>query len=326
METSLKISIPLILVGACFGALSLSAQAHAAYPEKPIRVIVPFGAGGVTDALLRLLQEPVGRSLGQPVLIENKPGAAGAIAARYVAESAPDGYTLLVVNTGLVAITPFAQRKAGFDPIKSFAPVAGLSSAPSVLLVHPSVPVDNVSQFVAYAKANPGKIDYAVVGKGAYGDLATALFSRQAGIRMTPVPYQGNAQTTTALITGEVKAQLTILSGAMNEYIRGGKIKALGVATAAPTPLVPGVAPIAETVPDFDAVVFTGLLAPARTPPAIVQKVSQAVTSALADPALKAKLVGMGMEAAPLAGAAYGERIANEVKSFAPLVKDLAAE
>lgn len=326
METSLKIPISLILVNAVLGALPLSASAQAAWPEKPIRIIVPFAAGGVTDALLRLLQEPVGRTLGQPVVVENKPGAAGAIAARYVAESSPDGYTLLVVNTGLLAITPFAQKNAGFDPNKSFAPVAGLSSAPSVLLVHPSVPADNVSQFIAYAKANPGKIDYAVVGKGAYGDLATALFSRQAGIRMTPVPYQGNAQTTTALMTGEVKAQLTILSGAMNEYIRSGKIKALGVATAAPTPLVPGIAPIAETVPGFDAVVFTGLLAPARTPPAIVQKVNQAVTSALADPALRTRLVGMGMEAAPLGSAAYGERIVNEVRSFAPLVKDLAAE
>lgn len=322
----MKPSIPVLVAAACLWAAAPLAWAQAPYPDKPIRIVVPFAAGGVTDALLRLLQEPVGKSLGQPVVVENRPGAAGAIAARYVAESAPDGYTLLVVNTGLIAITPYAQKNPGFDPVKSFTPVAGLSSAPSVLLVHPSVPADNVGQFIAYAKAHPGTIDYAVVGKGAYGDLATALFSRQAGIRMVPVPYQGNAQTTTALQTGEVKAQLTILSGATNDYIRSGKIKALGVATAAPTPLVPGVMPIAEVVPGFDAVVYTGLLAPARTPQAVIDKVGKAVTTALADPALRQKLVTMGMESAPLDSEAYGARIRQEIKSFAPLVKDLAAE
>lgn len=318
--------LPGALLLACPLAGIAQVSAAAAYPEKPIRIVIPFAAGGVTDALLRLLQAPVGKALGQSLVIENKPGAAGAIAARQVAESSPDGYTFLVVNTGLVGITPFAQKNPGFDPLKSFAPVAGLSSAPAVLLVHPSVPADNIGQFIAHAKANPGKLEYAVVGKGAYGDLATSMFSRQAGIRMLPVPYQGNAQTTQALLTGEVKVQLTILSGAMNEYIRGGRVKALGVATLAPSPLVPGVPTIAETLPGFEAVVYTGLVAPARTPQAIVDKVSQAITAALEDPALKRQLITMGMESAPLRAAAYGDRIKQEVANFGPLAKELATE
>lgn len=302
------------------------AQSASAYPDKPIRILVPFAAGGVTDALLRLLQTPVSKALGQPVVIENKPGAAGAIAARQVAEAAPDGYTFLVVNTGLIGITPFAQKNPGFDPLKSFAPVAGLSSAPTVLLTHPSVPAENVAQFIAYAKANPGKLEYAVVGKGAYGDLATSMFSRQAGIRMLPVPYQGNAQTTQALLTGEVKVQLTILSGAMNEYIRSGRVKVLGVATATPSPLTPGVPVIGESLRGFEAVVYTGLVAPSRIPQPIIDKVSKAITAALEDPSLQGQLIAMGMESAPLGAAAYGKRIKQEVATFEPLAKELTTE
>lgn len=325
----MKLSKSLRLV-ALLGPLSLvgvaQAQSASAYPDKPIRILVPFAAGGVTDALLRLLQTPVSKTLGQPVVIENKPGAAGAIAARQLAEAAPDGYTFLVVNTGLIGITPFAQKNSGFDPLKSFAPVAGLSSAPTVLLTHPSVPAENVAQFIAYAKANPGKLEYAVVGKGAYGDLATSMFSRQAGIRMLPVPYQGNAQTTQALLTGEVKVQLTILSGAMNEYIRNGRVKVLGVATAAPSPLVPGVPIIGESLHGFEAVVYTGLVAPSRTPQPIIDKVSKAITAALADPSLQGQLIAMGMESAPLDPVAYGKRIKQEVAAFEPLAKELASE
>lgn len=322
-----------IFKGLCSGlALMLAssgvmAQSDALlYPQKPIRVVIPFAAGGVTDALLRLLQESVGKALGQPIVIENKPGAAGAIAARMVADSPADGYTLLVVNTGLVAITPYVQKNAGYDPLKSFAAVAGFSSAPSVLLVNPSLPVTNVREFISYAKANPGKVEYAVVGKGAFGDLTTALFANQAGIRMLPVSYQGNAQTTTALLTGEVKAQLTILSGPMNEYIRTGRVRAIGVATIAPSPLVPGLAPIADTLTNFEAVVYTGLVAPAKTPHAIVEKLSKAFTTALAGTDMKQKLVQMGMESAPLESRAYGERIQREITTFASVIKDLPQE
>lgn len=302
------------------------AQSATTYPERSIRIIVPFAAGGVTDALVRLLQEPVGKALGQPIIVENKGGAAGAIGARLVAAAPPDGHTLLIVNTGLVAITPFVQKNAGFDALKSFVPVAGMSSAPSVLLVNPGVPAGNLKEFIAYAKTNPGKVEYAVVGKGAFGDLTTTMFANQAGIHMLPVAYQGNAQTTTALLSGEVKAQLTILSGAMNEYIRNGKIKALGVATLTPSPLVPGVTPIAETLPNFEAVVYTGLLAPAKTPPEIVEKISRAVMAALSTPEAKLRLSAMGMESVPLNSVAYGDRIKREIASFASVIKELPAE
>jgi tripartite-type tricarboxylate transporter receptor subunit TctC len=319
-------SMTALLAGVCALALASPATAQTPFPDKPIRVVLPFAAGGVTDAMLRLLQAPVARSLGQPLLIDNRPGAAGMIGARLVADAPADGYTVMVVNTGVISITPFVQKSAGIDPQKRFVPVAGLSSAPSVLLVHPSVPANDLRQFLDYAKAHPGKLEYAVVGKGAYGDVVTSLFQRQAGIQMLPVPYQGNAQTTTALLTGEVKAQLTILSGPMNDYVKTGRIKALGVATAAPSALVPGVAPIAAQLPGFDAVVYTGIVAPARTPPAIVEKIGCAFTSALADPAIRAQLNTMGMEASPLDSKAYGERIEREIAVFAPVIRELGTE
>lgn len=309
------------LVGLCLN----TAHAAAAHPDKPIRIVVPFAAGGVTDAMVRLLQEPVSQSLGQTVIVENKTGAAGAIAARTVADSPPDGHTLLVVNTGLLAITPFVQQDAGFHPTRSFTPVAGFTSAPSVLLAHPSVPAGNVREFIDYARAHPGSLEYAVVGKGAYGDLSTANFARQAGIEMVSVPYQGNAQTTLALLAGEVKVQLTILSGALKQYIDDGRIKALGVATARPTALVPGAPPIADTLPGFEAVVYTGLVAPAKTPAAIVQKIGDAFVQALRTPDVQAKLLAMGMESVPLGPAAYGVRIQEEIAQFAPAIEQLQA-
>lgn len=314
--------LPLLIVS----PFCVSAQTKNTYPEKPIRIIVPFAAGGATDALLRLLQDPVSSSLGQPLVIENKGGAAGAIGARQVANATPDGYTLLVTNTGLAAITPYVQKNTGLDTLRSFSPVARLTSAPSVLLVNSGVPANNIREFIDYAKANPGKLEYAVVGKGAFGDLTTSLFASQAGIRMLPLSYQGNAQTTLALLSGEAKMQLTILSGSMNEHIREGKIKALGVATLTPSPLVPGIPLISEVLPNFEAVFYTGLLAPANTPPEIVDKLSLAFTNALSMPSVQQQLITMGMESAPMQARDYATHIKREIDTFKPVISNLQTE
>ncbi|MGE4335035.1 MAG: Bug family tripartite tricarboxylate transporter substrate binding protein [Pigmentiphaga sp.] len=306
-------------------ALLTTAPAHA-FPEKPIRIIVPFPAGGVTDALIRLLQEPVSAELKQPVIVENRPGAAGAIGARATLEAGNDGHTLFMVNTGLVGITPYVQNNTDIDFSRYFRAVASLTSAPSVLLVNPEVPANSVAEFVDYARSHPGKVNYAVAGRGAYSDLSTDLFAQQAGIDMVAVPYQGNAPATIALLGNEVQMQLTILSSTMNGYIRDGRIKALGVATPEPSPLVPGVAPIADTLPGFDAVVYTGIVAPAGVPDAAIHRLSDAFTTALADPALQQRLFDMGMESAPLDAEAYGERIASEIATFAPAVQAFVAQ
>jgi len=306
-------------------ALLTTTPVHA-FPDKPVRIIVPFAAGGVTDAMGRLLQEPVSAALGQPVIVENKPGAAGAIGARATLDAAADGYTIFMVNTGLVGITPYVQNHADIDFSRHFRAVAGLTSAPSVLLVNPEVPANSLPEFIDYARANPGKVNYAVSGRGAYGDLSTALFAQQAGLDMVAVPYQGNAPASIALLANEVQMQLTLLSSTMNSYIRDGRIKALGVATPEPSPLVPGVAPIANTLPGFDAVVYTGIVAPAGVPDAAIQRLSDAFTTALADPALQQRLFDMGMESAPLDAEAYGERIASEIATFAPAVQAFVAQ
>lgn len=314
-----------LAVMALFNPLWSFAQGADAFPSKSIRIVVPFAAGGVTDALVRLLQDPIGKSLGQTVIVENKPGAAGMIGARAVADAPADGHTLLMVNTGVLAITPFVQADSAFHPKNSVTAVASLASAPSVLLVNPSVPANTVQEFIDYARSNPGLIEYAVLGKGAYGDLSTINFARQADIQMVSVSYQGNAQTSLALLSGEVKAQLTILSGAMNEYIKTGRVKALGVATREPSPLVPGVSTIAEALPGFEAVVLTGVVAPADTPLDVVLKLSKAFTEALEQPDIKEKLMSMGMDSAPLGPAAYALRIDEEIAQFAPAIKALSA-
>ncbi|MCK9512610.1 MAG: tripartite tricarboxylate transporter substrate binding protein [Pigmentiphaga sp.] len=306
-------------------ALLATAPVHA-FPDKPVRIIVPFPAGGVTDAMIRLLQAPVSADLGQPVIVENRPGAAGAIGARATLEAGADGYTIFMVNTGLVGITPYVQDNADIDFSQHFRAVAGLTSAPSVLLVNPEVPADSLPAFIDYAQAHPGRVNYAVAGRGAYSDLSTDLFARQAGLEMVAVPYQGNAPATIALLGNEVQMQLTILSSAMNGYIRDGRIKALGVATREPSPLVPGVPPIAETLPGFEAVVYTGIVAPAGVPDDVVRRLSDAFTSALANPELEQRLFDMGMESAALDAAAYDQRIASEIATFAPAVQAFVAQ
>lgn len=306
-------------------ALLTTAPVHA-FPEKPVRIIVPFAAGGVTDAMGRLLQEPVTAALGQPVIVENKPGAAGAIGARATLEAEADGHTIFMVNTGLVGITPYVQNNTDLDFSRHFRAVAGLTSAPSVLLVNPEVPANSLPEFIDYVRAHPGKVNYAVSGRGAYGDLSTNLFAQRAGLDMVAVPYQGNAPASVALLANEVQMQLTLLSSTMNSYIRDGRIKALGVATLEPSPLVPGVPPIAVTLPGFEAVVYTGIVAPAGVPDAAIQRLSDAFSAALADPALQQRLFDMGMESAPLGAEAYGERIANEIATFAPAVRAFVAQ
>lgn len=220
------------------------------FPSKPIRLVVPFAAGGTGDVLCRTLQEPLQRLLGQPIILENRIGASGSVGTQHVKNSAPDGYTLLQVGNSTVT-TALMQKSAGYDAIKDLAPVANVATTPMVFLLNPSVPAKSLAELIAYAKPKPGALEYASAGRGSLGHLTTELFNQMAGLQMVYVPYQGSSQATNAVLAGEVKVVITTPSDAINAFVANGRLRMLGVSSPQPSPLVPDVPAIAETLPGF---------------------------------------------------------------------------
>ncbi len=289
MNTSKK---ALILALTFLSAGAAFAQADA-FPSRPITIVVPYPAGGTSDGQVRMIQEQLGKLLGQPVVVENKSGASGSIGAQYVARSKADGYTLLYPNTG-VLIAPLVSDKAGYDPLKDFKPITKMTSVPMVLVASKSVPGDNLADFLKYARSQPQGIQYASAGTASFGHVASARFAQMAGIKVEHVPYRGEAVTTMAVRTGEVPMLLTTPSSAMLGLVQQGNIKMLGVGTANPSPLLPGVPTINRTVPGFTSEIWFGLLAPAGTPDEVVSKINAAVRTVMADTAIRDKLQPTG--------------------------------
>jgi tripartite-type tricarboxylate transporter receptor subunit TctC len=311
----------LALVAAATLGASPPASAQGAFPVRPITIVVPYPPGGTTDVLARVLQEPLQRFLKQPIVIENKPGAAAGVGTKYVARAPADGYTLLFPNNGLL-IGPLVSKDAGYDPIKDFAPVSLVSVQPMILVVNPTVPVNSVQQLIDYARANPGKLEYATAGAGSFGHLATELFSRRADVRMLHIPYKGQAPTTQAILTGESKVFLSTTSSQMNGFIREGKLRLLGVASLQPSPLAPGATPIAATLPQFNAEVWFGLVAPAGTPRAVVAKINEAVTMALALPEVREKFDTAGAQPATSTPDEFGKRLGDEFGNWTTIIRE----
>jgi tripartite-type tricarboxylate transporter receptor subunit TctC len=189
------------------------------FPSRPVQMLIPYPPGGTTDVMARALQEPLQKALGQPIVVENKSGASGVLAAREVARGKPDGHSLLFINSGIVAVTPYVQKDAGFDGVKDFAPVALVTSAPLFVLVPGSVPATDLKGWIEWAKKQPGPLPFASAGVGSFGHLASELFAKAAGLKMTHIPYRGQAPTTTAVLTGEVALLITSMSSAMREHI-----------------------------------------------------------------------------------------------------------
>ncbi len=264
-----------------------------AFPSKPVTLIVPFTAGGTNDILARLLQEPMSRALGQPVVIENRPGAGGAIGARHALQSR-DGHAVLFTNSSLVT-TSLVQQGAGYDPLTDFRPVVMVSSTPLLLMAHPAVPFNDLSGLIAHAKAHPGQIEYAVAGPGSFAHLAIESLSQTAGIRMLRVIYPGAAQTTAAVLSGEVKIQLQTPSDTIGQHVRAGRIKAIAVSSRDESPIAPGVAPIARTLPGFEAEAWFGMLVSSGTPEPIARRLNEVVNTALQEPAVRARIQELGM-------------------------------
>jgi len=308
-----------IAAALCAAPSTLLAQA---FPSKPIRIIVPYPAGGTTDLMARALQEPVQKALGQPLVIENKPGASGIIAAREVARSAPDGHTLLFINSGIVAVTPYVVKDAGFDGVKDFSPIALVSTAPLLMVVNAAVPANDMRGFIDYAKQQATPVEFASAGVGSFGHLASELFARIAGLKMTHVPYKGQAPTTNAVVAGEVKMLITTASAAMNGFIANGKLKLLGVTAPEPSPLAPGAPPVASALPGYAAETWFGFIAAANTPADVAGKLNDAISRALDAPDMQKRFAGFGVQAKSASPRRVGEMIAEDVARWAPVIRD----
>ncbi len=258
-----------------------------AYPSKPVRMVNPFPAGGPLDVLGRVVSERLGAALGRPVLVENKPGAAGNIGAAEVARAAPDGHTVLLTLFSIVTSNPHLYDRLPFDPLKDFAPITALATSDSVLIVHPSVPATSVKELIAHARANPGKLNYASAGKASPGHLTAEFFSRRTGAAFTHVPYKGNAEAIRSVLTGDTQIMFTPTTGAL-PHIKSGKLNAIAVYISERVDELPGVPSIgAQGVSDFDAKnlpFWYGLLAPAATPRDIVLRLNAESIKALKDP------------------------------------------
>lgn len=263
------------------------------FPNRPITIVIPYPAGGTSDGQVRMFQEKLGKMLGQAVVVENKPGASGAIGAQYVARSKPDGHTLLYPNTGFL-ITPLLNDKAGYDPMKDFKPVTQTTSVPMVLVASKTVPANNIAEFIQYARKQPGGISYASAGTTSFGHIESARFLQMAGVKAEAIPYRGEANTTMALRAGDVQMLLTSPSSTMLGQVQQGNIKLLGVSTAKQTSLIPGAPTIASTIPGFTSNIWFGLLAPAGTPDDVVNKIQAAMKKIMDEDEIRSKLQPTG--------------------------------
>jgi tripartite-type tricarboxylate transporter receptor subunit TctC len=305
------------------GAAALPAVSHIAraqtYPTRPVRIIVGAAPSGSFDIMARLIGQRLSEQLGQPFVIDNRPGAVGNIATEAVVRSPADGYTLLLVGAPH-AINATLYDKLNFNFIRDIAPVAGIDREPLVMAVNPSVPARTVPEFIAYAKANPGKISMASAGNGTPSHVSGELFKMMAGVNMVHVPYRGGGPALPDLLAGQVQVMFPSMSSSI-EYVRTGKLRALAVTTATRSDALPQVSTVSDFVPGFEATLWTGIGAPKNTPADIVDKLNREINAGLADPTIKARLADLG--GTPLVGspADFGKLIADETEKWAKVVK-----
>ncbi len=290
-----------------------------AYPSRPVRIVVPFPAAGLSDIVTRLVGQWLSEHLGTPFVIENRPGAASNLGTEIVVNAPPDGYTLLNLSSAN-ATNATMYEKLNFDFIRDIAPVASLVRFPYVLEVNPSVPIRSVPELIAYAKANPGKLSIASAGTGTPAHIAGELFKMMTGVDMVHIPYRGAALALTDLLGGQVQVMIDNMAASL-EHIRAGRLRALAVTTATRLEMLPDVPTVGEFVPGFEASSMNGLGAPKRTPTEIVDKLNQEINAALADPKIKARIVDLGLT--PLVGspADLEKLIADETEKWGKVIR-----
>ena len=312
-------------LGALFACIATLASAQA-YPTRPIRLVVPFPAGGTTDILAREAAQKLTEVLGQAVVVDNRPGAAGNIGSDLVAKSAPDGYTLLMGTVGTHAINPSLYSKMPYDHVKDFAPVVLVAGVPNVLVVNPALPVNSVAELIKLAKDKPGQINFASSGSGTSIHLSGELFKTMAGVDMTHVPYKGSSPALTDLIGGQVQIMFDNLPSALPQ-IKGGRLRAIAVTSLKRAPVLPDIPTINESgLPGFEASSWFGVLAPAGTPAPIVARINTEVNKWLQSADAREKLLGQGAEAAGGSPEQFGNFIHAESEKWAKVVKASGAK
>ena len=310
-----------------YSALACSQSAWAqTYPAHPIRMVVPFAAAGPTDVIARIVAQKLSEAWGQQVVVDNRPGAAGNIGSELVSKAAPDGYTLEMGTVGTHAINPSLYAKMPYDHVRDFVPIVLVAGVPNVLVVNPSLPVNSVQELIAYAKANPGKINFASSGSGTSIHLSGEMFRTITGVDITHVPYKGSAPALTDLMGGQVQIMFDNLPSSL-AFIKAGKLKALAVTSATRATALPDVPTMVEAgVPGFEASSWFGMLAPAGTPREIVNKVNADVNKWLSSPEAKEKLAQQGAIAAGGTPEDFANHIAAETAKWAKVVKASGAK
>ena len=301
------------------------AHADGAYPARPIRLVVPFPPGGSTDVLARLLAEDLRNDLGQPIIVENRPGAGGNIGGELVARAAPDGYTLLMAAAGPTVINPSLYSKMAYDPAKDLAPISLLVDDHNLMAVNPAVPATDVKSFISWARANPDKVSFGSPGNGTPAHLGGELFNQMAGTTMQHVPYKGSGPAVADLMGGQISMMIDNMPALMPQ-VKAGKLRALAVASAQRASGAPEIPTVAESgLPGFTVTAWKGLMAPAGTPPPIIAKLNAAVAKVLAQPALRQRLIETGAEPVASSPEACAGRISRDSADWAKLVKSTGA-
>ena len=321
-----RLAVAFFAVIIAAGATPLAIAAGEAYPSRPIRLVVPFPAGGPLDVVARAIGQKLTDAWGQPVIIDNRPGAGGNIGADLVAKSAPDGYTILEGALSTHAVNVSLYSKMPYDPIRDFAPITLVAVTPNVLVLNPSVPANSVQELIAYAKAHPGKLSFGSGSNGSAGHLAGEAFKTEAGVDMVHVPYKGGAPAMQALLAGDTQLMFDNLSNSTPQ-LKAGKLKALAVTTAKRSALAPELPTLAEAgLPGLDIYTWWGFLAPAGTPKEIIAKWNAEVTRILVTPEMKAFFAQQGAEPAPSSPEEFSALIRREITKYAKIVKDSGAK
>ena len=311
---------------AATAALTMPALTLAqAFPAKPVKIVVPYPPGGTNDIVVRLLAQKLGDSMGQPFVVENKPGASGNLGAEQVARAAPDGYTLLLVTTGH-SIHPSLYKNLRYNIKTDLTPVSELTRGPMLVMVTPSLPYKTVRDVIAAAKAKPGSINFGSAGNGSSTHLATELLSSMAGVKMTHIPYSGSAPAMADVMAGNAQLVMDLMFSALPQ-VNGGKLRAIAITGAKRSPLLPNVPTVAESgVPGFETLAWNGLMAPANTPRPIIDKLNAEIHKALDAPEMKERLRAQGFEPSPGTPEQFGALIRSEIDRWAKVVKSSGAK
>jgi tripartite-type tricarboxylate transporter receptor subunit TctC len=309
------------LAAATLALAAAPATAQDAWPAKPIRLVVPFTPGGVTDTSARVVAEFLGRRLGQQVVVDNKPGASGNIGMALAKDAPADGYTLVLAFDGTMVINPHVFPKVPFDTLKDYTPIGKIGNATLILVAHPNAPVKTVADLVSVSKSTPGGLSFGTSGTGGTPHIAGELLKTRTGANLVHVPYKGGGQALTDVVGGNIPLVYTAVAGA-HGFVKSGKVRALAVSSATRSPALPEVPTFAEAgVPDFVVDSWVGLLAPAGLPPAIATRLNAELNAVLADPEARDKLRTLGIEATPGSGAKFRDEMARDLARYGPVVK-----